>query len=86
MVFNVKALDKPARDPVVDDSWVWTARARCQSEGSQDWFLSSESVVVVVGNYRFCRWIYEVACSSACTKGFVTHVETSPFSSSTPVY
>jgi hypothetical protein len=50
MGFNVKIPDEPARDPVVDDSWVWTARARCQSEGSQDWFLSSESVVVVVGN------------------------------------
>jgi len=50
MGFNVKVPDVPARDPVVDDSWVWTAQVRCQSEGSQDWFLSSESVVVVVGN------------------------------------
>ena len=50
MGFNGKILDKPCRDPVVDDSWCWTAQVRRQSEGSQDWFLSSESVVVVVGN------------------------------------
>ena len=41
--------------------------ARCQ--------LSSESVVVVVGNYVGCSWIYEVFCPSACTSGFTTRVK-----------
>jgi hypothetical protein len=50
MGFNVKIPDEPARDPVLGYSRVRIAQARCRSEGSQDWFLSSESVVVVVGN------------------------------------
>jgi hypothetical protein len=29
--------------------------------------LSSQCVVVVVGNYVDCSWIYEVICPSACT-------------------
>ncbi len=37
--------------------------------------LSGECVVVVVGNYKCYSWIYEVVCSSACTLGFVIHVE-----------
>ncbi len=40
------------------------------------WVLSSECVVVFVGNYKFADWIYEVICASACTSGFATHVET----------
>ena len=50
------------------------AQARLQSDGFYR-LLSGESVVVVVGNYKCYRWIYEVLCSSACTSGFVTHVE-----------
>src|SRR5690606_18581240 len=38
--------------------------------------LSGECVVVVVGNYLVCRWFNEVICTSACTSGFATHVET----------
>jgi hypothetical protein len=37
--------------------------------------LSGESVVVVVGNYKVCRWFSEVICTSACTSGFATDVE-----------
>lgn len=37
--------------------------------------LSGECVVVVVGNYFGCSWIYEEICTSACTSGFVTRVE-----------
>jgi len=37
--------------------------------------LSGESVVVVVGNYVVCSWIYEVFCPSACTSGFITRVK-----------
>ena len=37
--------------------------------------LSGECVVVVVGNYLVCRLFYEVICTSACTSGFATHVE-----------
>jgi hypothetical protein len=43
---------------------------------AQSRFLGGESVVVVVGNYKVCKWFYEVTCTSACTKGFATHVET----------
>lgn len=39
------------------------------------WVLSSECVVVVVGNYIGCSWIYEVDCPSACPFGFATRVE-----------
>jgi len=39
------------------------------------WFLGSECVVVVVGNYKGCSWINEVYCSSACTFGFANRVE-----------
>ena len=38
-------------------------------------YLSGQGVVVVVGNYVDCSWIYEVCCASACTSGFITHVE-----------
>ena len=38
--------------------------------------LGGQSVVVVVGNYIVCSWIYEVCCASTCTLGFVTRVET----------
>ena len=37
--------------------------------------LSRQSVVVVVGNYWFCSWIYEETASSACTSGFTVRVE-----------
>src|SRR5690554_2658613 len=58
----------------VADPWDPDARAH-PARGHYGWFLGSECVVVVVGNYSFCSWIYEVTCPSACTRSFATSVE-----------
>ena len=38
VVFDDWNLDDPARELVLNDSWVWTAQARIQSEGSNAGF------------------------------------------------
>ena len=50
-------------------------RTRERGSGQRLAALSGQGVVVVVGNYVVCSWIYEVFCASACTSGFATHVE-----------
>jgi len=50
------------------------AQARLQSDGFYR-LLSGESVVVVVGNYSVTDLFTRLSVSSACTSGFITHVE-----------
>ena len=52
----------------VGDPWDPDAQAR-SGQRALGWFLSSYCVVVVVGNYKFYSWVYEVVCASACTHG-----------------
>ena len=36
---------------------------------------NTKAMVISLISTMFCSWFYEVICSSACTRGFATHVE-----------
>jgi hypothetical protein len=63
------------RELVRDDAWDLSAQARPQPDGT---LLGFRQRVRSCRRWQLsvCKWIYEEPCTSACTLGFATHVET----------
>ena len=66
-------MNVPFRDSVWVDPWNPGVQTHA---GQRLAGLSGQSVVVVVGNYKFAALFTRNATTSACSEGFVTHVET----------
>ena len=73
--FSGPALSTPALRSCENDAWNLGAQARPQPDGT---LLGFKQRVRSCRRWQLsvCKWIYEGSCTSACTLGFATHVET----------